>query len=307
MTTPTPKPLGFCKRAWIFVGERFPLSSHIPMIASFSAGNIFMAQTLAQGSLLSSWSRLAVAFGVAMSFFLRLRIFDEIKDYETDLKINPTRPLARGLISLREAKFWLLGLFAFEIFLLLWVSPVLVASHALAMLYSLVMYREFFVGSLIRPHLTTYAVLHTFVSVLVGASVASIMTGIPFWNFSYLFWMLLLANWGFFNLFEFARKTFAPAEERENVESYSKIFGVPGSVLLSLSQALVPPGILYFVLGAQLDTEDRLILGALLGLVLIPALFFALRPSPFSAKAFRGLVGVYLILGYLGVAWVLAF
>ncbi len=42
-----------------------------------------------------------------------------------------------------------------------------------------------------------------------------------------------------FNIFEFGRKTFLASEERENVESYSNIFGRYGAVLLVLSQALL--------------------------------------------------------------------
>ncbi|MEO5666980.1 MAG: manganese transporter permease, partial [Bdellovibrionota bacterium] len=230
---------------------------------------------------------------------------DEIKDYETDLKINPTRPLARGLISISEVKIAIAILCIFELGLLTALSPLFAITHLLAMGYSFAMYLEFFVGKLIRPLLTTYAVLHTLVSVLIGSTISSVVTGVPFWKFSSHVWLLLLANWAYFNLFEFARKTFAPLEERDGVESYSKIFSIRGAVMLSLSQALIPIVLVSQVAGADFTKSDNLILWGLLILVVAPAFAFSLRPRIFAAKMFRNMVGLYLICGYLGLAWIL--
>jgi 4-hydroxybenzoate polyprenyltransferase len=307
------------KRWWVFVSERFPLGSHVPMLASFTLANVFIGLALyspvgppvfdrgigTPGPEVISWVRIGLAFVLAMSFFLRLRLFDEIKDLATDLLVNPTRPLARGLITVPEVKRALLILSAFELLLLLFLAPLIAASHLLAMIYSFVMYKEFFIGDRLRPHLTSYAVLHTFVSVLVGGSLVSVVTERPFWDFAPSLVTLLVINWGFFNLFEFARKTFAPSEERENVESYSKVFGIPGAVALSLSQAVLPLVLISNVLGPSITKSDWLLLGALLVLPLGAGLGFAIRKHTFGAKLFRGFVGVYLILGYLGLAWVL--
>jgi hypothetical protein len=307
------------KRWWVFVSERFPLGSHVPMLASFTLANVFMGLALyspvgppvfdrgigTPGPEVISWARIGLAFILALCFFLRLRLFDEIKDFATDLAVNPTRPLARGLVTIPETKRAILILSVFELSLLFFLSPLIAASHLLAMIYSFVMYKEFFMGSVLRPHLTTYAVLHTFVSVLVGGSLVSVVTQRPFWEFAPSLSALLLINWGFFNLFEFARKTFAKQEERERVESYSKVFGIPGAVALSLSQAILPLLVLSRVLGNSLSKADWLLLAAFLVLPLGAGLGFAIRKHLFGAKLFRGLVGLYLILGYLGLAWVL--
>jgi 4-hydroxybenzoate polyprenyltransferase len=299
------------KRWWIFIRERFAPATHVPMIASFTLANGCLGLAMLAMPVLSrnpeALHRLPLAMAVALAFFLRLRIFDEIKDYQTDLRVNPARPLARGLIRIAGAQRVIVGLCAFEILALSLLAPMLACSHLLAMGYSLLMYREFFIGSYLRPHLTTYAILHTFVSVLSAGTVVSVVTGVPFWGFSSSMWLLLLANWGYFNLFEFARKTFAPAEERANVESYSKVFTVVGAVALSLSQAIVPLLIVHHVLGAGLTQLDNSILVGLLAIVVAPALAFAIRPNTLAAKWFRGLVGIYLIFGYLALAATLAF
>lgn len=294
------------KRWFIFIRERFPPASHLPMIVCFTLANARLGVALLglpeEARNPTLLTRTLIAFVVVLAFFLRLRIFDEIKDHATDLKVNPDRPLARGLIRIREAKWVILGLCAFEILALALLAPMLALSHLLAMGYSLVMYREFFIGHYLRPHLTTYAVLHTFVSVLIAGTVVSVVTGLPFWEFSSSMWLLLLANWGYFNLFEFARKTFAPLEERANVDSYSKIFTIPGAVALSLSQAVLPLLIVQRVLGPRLTRADHIILLGLLVLVVAPALALVLRPQTIAAKIFRDLVGLYLVLGYLALA-----
>lgn len=299
------------KSWWIFLSERFAPATHVPMIASFTLANASLGLVLLASPELNrnapALERLPLAFVVAVAFFLRLRIFDEIKDHATDVVVNPDRPLARGLIRIPEAKRVILGLCVFELLALCLLAPVLALSHLLAMGYSFVMYREFFIGEHLRPHLTTYAVLHTFVSVLSAGTVVSVVTGLPFWGFSPSMWLLLMLNWGYFNLFEFARKTFAPTEERPHVESYSKIFTVPGAVALSLSQAILPLVIVRHVLAGSLTGIDNIVLSGSLVLVIIPALVFIIRPMAWAAKMFRGLVGLYLILGYLALAATLGF
>jgi len=307
-------------RRWtIFIAERFPLASHVPMILSFTLANVFMGLSLHEPARIENYldslklpgadavsiTRVAIAFTVALAFFLRLRIFDEIKDFETDLKVNPTRPLARGLIKIPEAKIAVTILTIFELALLAILSPWLALSHLLAVAYSFLMYQEFFIGDILRPHLTTYAVLHTFVSVLVGATIMSTVTGLMFWEFSRSPWFFALANWGFFNLFEFARKTFAPSEEREGVESYSKVFSIPGAVSLSLSQAVVPLLLVSNIADASFTPNELFALWSPLVLVGGPALAFVIRPRVFAAKMFRNFVGLYLIAGYLSLVWVL--
>lgn len=294
----------FIDRSWTFISERFPLGSHLPMIASFVAANALFGTTL-NGSAFYSAARMCLGFIVAFSFFLRLRLFDEIKDYETDLIVNPTRPLARGLIKVSEVKIALALLCLGELLIVVALSPQLAASHLLGMLYSFLMYREFFIGSLIRPHLTTYAVLHTVVSSFIGATVISVVTNLPIWNFSSSLLWLLLANWGYFNLFEFARKTFAPSEERNNVESYSKIFSVRGAILLSLSQAIVPLLIFARVLESRLSSTHWAILCSLLLMVTVPSVFFWVRPHPVEAKRFRNMTGLFLVVAYTSLALIL--
>src|SRR5271165_2793512 len=81
----------------------------------------------------------------------QMRLGDEIKDLDKDRKIHPERPLARGLLSVEEARRGM----GFLIFFLLLAGAGLVASGrclggamlAGATIYAWLMYREFFVGA----------------------------------------------------------------------------------------------------------------------------------------------------------------
>lgn len=219
------------------IKERFPPLSTLPMIVLFVAGNGLIAQHLTG---ISSGARLYFsAFLLALSFFFRLRLFDELKDYETDLKVNPHRPLARGLLSTSQVWNMALYLIGFEVVLAGFIGLHALTAHGLAIIYSLLMYKEFFVGRWLRPHLTLYAVTHTLVSAFLGFSMASIIISKPIWQFPPVLFLTALMNWSIFNLFEFARKTFSPGEERQHVDSYSSLYGVWGAVALSWSQAFI--------------------------------------------------------------------
>ncbi|MBV2169243.1 MAG: UbiA family prenyltransferase [Bdellovibrio sp.] len=245
-----------------------------------------------------NWPRFAIVFVLLLSFFFRMRLFDEIKDYEVDLKVNPTRPLARGILSVSQVKKALFILILFELVVAgsLGLNPFLI--HALAIGYSLLMYEEFFIGDWLRPHLTTYAVTHTFVSTLLGLSSAVAMTGMELTKLPSSALLFFLMNWAFFNLFEFARKTFAPSEERNHVPSYSNIFGCTGALLLSLSQALAGVLLIY-------PYDSNHLLFAAMALYMIASLSYALLRTEKAARFFRGLSGVYLLLHYILLIYVL--
>ena len=260
------------------------------MILVFTASHeVYLAHSQVRDFNWVQWAYVTVFI---FSFFLRIILFDEIKDYEVDLKINPTRPLARGLIQIKEVKIALLLLILLELIMTwnLGLSPFLI--HAMAVGYSLLMYEEFFIGEFLRPHLTTYAVTHTFVCTLLGIStLVSSGAGIELQK-SILGFVFM--NWFYFNLFEFARKTWSSAEERTGVASYSQIFGLWGSVFLSLSQ--VGLGVLSFA--GLPDSTCSVALGVGVIYCLL-SLVFPFRPSPKTASFFRGLTGAYLLIHYL--------
>lgn len=292
--------MNLAKKWWVFAQERFSLASHIPMVGLFVLGNMIVTQSLT--SVAKIYSDFPLIFAFTFCFFFRMRCFDEIKDYEVDLKVNPTRPLARGLLSIRQVKIMIGALSVLELFLAsrfwtnfgLGLAPLL--FHVIAMAYSFLMYKEFFIGQYLRPHLTTYAVTHTFVSTLLGLSVAAQTTGVV--NLAMMKTVLIMApiNWSMFNLFEFARKTYAPEEERPTVDTYSSLFGSWGALFLSLSQVVLA---LIFLRMTDINGFAFQAIGALIPL--IAGLYYVLAKTKKSGQIFRAVVGAYLLLFYIGL------
>lgn len=275
---------------WALIKERFSPLMYIPMILVFTGANGVYGTIVTHQSW--SWGRFALVFLLMLSFFFRMRLFDEIKDYEVDLQINPTRPLARGILSISSVKKALGLLIFFEVLLAATLGPGPLIAHGLAIGYSLLMYEEFFVGDLLRPHLTTYAVSHTFVSALLGFSCAVAMTGHDPAHLPKAAYYFFLMNWAFFNLFEFARKTFAPAEERDHVPSYSKIFGSSGAVALSMLQGVMGVGIFFY-------QESSLWAPLVLLLYVFTCVPYLIQPNEKYAKLFRSSSGIYLMAHYI--------
>lgn len=284
---------------WTFLSERFDPKSYVPMIVSFC-----MLNAVYMNPLLKFYPRpavFAVLLALTFSFFFRMRLFDEIKDYDVDLKINPHRPLARGLLTLAQVKTAIFCLIVLELVLAGWLGLSTFFAYVIALGFSLLMYVEFFLSDFLRPRLTTYAVSHTFVSVLIALFIALGANQAPWDWISLPVIFLLLSNWCFFNLFEFARKTFARAEERPQVDSYSKIFTLPGAVMLSVSQAVLGVLLLYLGLRDLIPNALTPLWECLILLMLYTAAcsWFMLTNNPNSIKFFRSFSGAYLIAQYV--------
>jgi hypothetical protein len=221
-------------RRWaIFLHERFSPSQYVPLLALYFLSLLYFTQSLSSSqdpqSLLALWS-------VVLSFFLRLRLFDELKDFSFDCQHNPQRPLARGLLSVDQVRSALLGLIVFECLLMKIYFSSFFYHYLSVVFYSLLMFEEFFIGKWLRPHLTTYAVFHTFVVFLLSLTVSyglkGSLEGQKVFAFSALHWFL-------FNYFEFARKTFSSTEERVEVTTYTSLFGWRGALFLCLTQLVL--------------------------------------------------------------------
>jgi len=286
---------GFLKRWFIFIQERFNPVETLAVVVFYFLANALLAVKSISG-VLSSVSAYLTGGLVILTVFFHLRIFDEIKDYQTDLMVNPQRPLARGLISVEEAKKTALGLILAEILLSGAAGiPALLAIN-MVIIYSLIMYREFFIGKWLRPHLTTYALLHTLISCLMSVFIFSAVTGLYLWQIPISYLIFVLVSWMIFNIFEFGRKTFSPGEEKSLVDSYSKSFGPWGAISLVLLMATVAVWAAFY-LGSlfQLNIVFFFALGGLFGLLFISSLLYAICRNTRTAKIFRLLCSIFIL------------
>lgn len=285
---------------FVFCRERFSPLQYIPMIAVFLGTNIAFVFKVEGES--APTRTILLMFVIFLSFFFRMRLFDEIKDYEVDLKFNPSRPLARGLLKVTDVKKMLGFLFILEFLIALSLGQVTFIAWLVAAVYSLLMYKEFFIGPILRPHLTTYAITHTFViNLLAVLAMLSVSKG-DISYFSRYHFAFVLMNWCYFNLFEFARKTFAAIEERSEVDTYSSLFGTKGAFALSVKEVFLGLGLLYFCYQGLsqilMPWQFYVLAGAGVGYFLIGLLYF-IKPTVPSAKLFRHISGFYLLTHYV--------
>ncbi|MET1076635.1 MAG: UbiA family prenyltransferase [Pseudomonas sp.] len=227
LTLASPFPSRFL--AWL--KERFPFANALLFFILYlaTATVVRAGQT---GSLEVSLRDL-IGCLVTWSFFLLLRVLDEHKDYQLDCHNHPQRVLQSGLISLRHLKVaGVLAVLAqglWSLWLDQGIGQVTLAWVAL-LAWTGLMAKEFFIHDWLNRHLTWYAVSHMLVMPLVVWWLANLAAPGCTLSLELQAMMALAFVSGF--CFEITRKTKGPEEERDSIESYSRIFGTRSSAVL---------------------------------------------------------------------------
>lgn len=286
------------KAWWQFTKERFEPWSHMTMIFVFLLAHLLVVNSVKMITIFSLQNFILLV-GVT-AFYFKLRLYDEVKDFDLDVIINKSRPLPRGLLNHRDMYRGMITCILIELasFSLMGLQSFITLS--IAILYSLLMYKEFFIAEKIRPHLTTYALTHTIVTTFLSFAIFSFLTQLSFIDVikNPYFVSFALANWLLFNLFEFGRKTFATEEERPNVDTYSSLFGKLGAASLVASQAIIA-----HALALGLDDLNQAIVywgfGILIVTLAIVSINFIISNTRAAAKRFRSFSSIYIVVFYL--------
>ena len=154
----TIRPPRTLQRWWNFLNERAnPVS-----IAVIASGPVFGGFDI--GVSASEWLLAMLSFAFVAAGLVLARIMDECKDFDKDCRINPTRPLPRGLLTVSEMRF---GIHALTVvmtmiaFVLAYLQATTAAMMGLtATLYLLLMEREFFVGERLAKSPIIYGLVH---------------------------------------------------------------------------------------------------------------------------------------------------
>ena len=157
-----------CLNRWaVYQRERFPLASHVPLVAAFSASAVCFSSLLRGHYAAPTAAALGVAFLTSLLFFLQLRIADEFKDFEEDSRFRPYRPVPRGLVTLRELAWLGAAAAGVQLALAFWLEPSLVWLLIATWLYLTLMTREFFVRRWLKKHPVVYMTSHMLILPLV--------------------------------------------------------------------------------------------------------------------------------------------
>jgi 4-hydroxybenzoate polyprenyltransferase len=287
-----------------FIQERFSPGVHLLLIMPLFAANALVAMR----TLGTPWHPLQAVVGIVVTclIFFRLRVFDEIKDFATDQTIHPDRPLARGLISVPEARQMALLLLLAEGLLVLWALPGALSNWLLVAGFSGLMFKEFFIGPWLRPKMELYAVTHTASAMLIGLFISTATSQLSLTTLPPVVWWFAVANWGAFNVYEFARKTYGTDEEQPHIESYSKRLTPWGAVVLTGINVLLALLGWWMAVGATATLSNPIpfIVGALglLGLALVVSLQYSLTPQRRQAVIYRNVMQGFIVLFYGAVS-----
>jgi len=172
---------------------------------------------------------------VILLVFFHLRVFDEHKDAEEDMKAHPDRLLSRGVIGLPFLRNAALVAIAAEAGLAASISTSALIAWGVCLAFTLLMAVEFGVGKWLRTRMMAYAFSHNPITPLLGVFAWS-TTGLPF---DPLFGWYLGAVAAGGLAFEVGRKIRLPEEERPGVSTYSQALGrTTASAWLSLGALL---------------------------------------------------------------------
>jgi 4-hydroxybenzoate polyprenyltransferase len=211
----------------VYQKERFPLLTHGPLIAAFSACAVGFSSLL-RGSPVPTAGMFLTAFAVCLLMFLQLRIADEFKDAAEDARWRPYRPVPRGLVSLKELRIVFILAAIIQTALVLILDPRLMLVLAIAWTYLALMSVEFFCRGWLKRRPVVYLLSHMGIMPLVDLF-ATACEWLPRASFppGGLGWFLAAS---FFNgiVIEIGRKLRQPADEEEGVETYSRLWGKSG-------------------------------------------------------------------------------
>ncbi|MBD2185159.1 UbiA family prenyltransferase [Planktothrix sp. FACHB-1355] len=289
-------------RWWIYQRERFPIVAHGVLIAIFSSAAISYSVLLRGGTKILNLSTIIVAFISVFLFFLQLRIADEFKDFDDDLRYRPYRPVPRGLVSLRELGWLGVATGIIQLSLAVWLTPTLALLLGLVWLYFGLMCKEFFVHNWLKAHLLAYMCSHIVIVPLINLYATAcdwlVAQASPPAD---IFWFLVAS---FFNgmVIEIGRKIRSPKDEEFGVETYSAVWGRKKAVFAWLG-AIALTAIASFISASQIDFATPV--GCLLAILFIVAIavawLFLRQPITKWAKLIEKTSSLWTLLVYLSL------
>ena len=254
----------------IYLNERFPLGKNSFFVLIFTLSGYIYAGLLYNSKIIKSilskevnrvpllwdkeidkvpmiWYKLLPLFIIIFMFFFQLRITDEFKDYEEDLKYRPYRPVQRGIISLKALGKIGIATIIIQIILAHVINSKLIYFMLLVWIYMFLMTKEFFIKNWLTERILIYALSHVVIMIFITLVILkgtgyileshfletlylsleryekNIFIGlIPLFALNYLNGIVL----------EIGRKTRKANEEEYGVQTYSKLWGRKKAVFI---------------------------------------------------------------------------
>ena len=216
------------KRLYVYFKERYPIFPRIG-VGVIIFCEIYFIILLNNGV---TWETIAPKLGIqeaigaftVFAFLMWLRVADDLKDYETDKKLFPERPLPSGRVKIKDVMIACTLVQAITVALnLIFMNNRI--FFVILYIYGYLMSKWFFQRSKIQPSLPLALVTHNPVQAIVNLYIISFtvikygIQPISFINIMALFTLYFPAL-----IWEISRKIRAPKDENAYT-TYSKLFG----------------------------------------------------------------------------------
>lgn len=296
------EPAAFFRRWRIYFAERFPPLQHGTLIAAFCFGLQAYAGASSIPAQKPGLVPFAVAFVTTFLLMLQLRILDEFKDFEDDVRWRPYRAVPRGLVSLASLRnLWFIAA-ALQSAAVLLVDARLFAGLLAIWLYSGLMGVEFFMRRWLKAHPLAYMLSHILIAPMIALQVVQIQL-LPSGAGARGLAPLLLATYFAFCVIEVGRKIRAPAHEQAGVETYTALWGAPRALAAWLAFMACASALAMYA-AAQVDAAPGVAVPVAVVLVIaaIAAVLF-LRTPGHSGKHFNALSGLWVVALFLSLGF----
>ena len=292
----------------IYLNERFPLGKNSIFVLIFTLSGYIYTGLLYNSKIINQifskeikvpmpWHKIVALFIIIFMFFLQLRITDEFKDYEEDLKYRAYRPVQRGVVTLKA------------------LGKIGIAT---VIIQIILMAKEFFIKEWLTKRILIYALSHVVIMIFITLVIVNATQYIVLGEAENIFKFVALQRYrhnidialiplftlNYLNgiVLEIGRKTRRADEEEHGVQTSSKLWGKKKAVvILSLLFAVE-----YFlvILGLSYTYEKYFLFSGLtLLIILIISIYFMIKflKKDLSGKIVESVSGLWIVFSSMGL------
>ena len=313
----------------IYLNERFPLGKNSIFVLIFTLSGYIYTGLLYNSKIINQifskeikvpmpWHKIVALFIIIFMFFLQLRITDEFKDYEEDLKYRAYRPVQRGVVTLKALGKIGIATVIIQIILAYIIDFKIIYFMIIVWFYMFLMAKEFFIKEWLTKRILIYALSHVVIMIFITLVIVNATQYIVLGEAENIFKFVALQRYrhnidialiplftlNYLNgiVLEIGRKTRRADEEEHGVQTYSKLWGKKkAAVILSLLFAVE-----YFlvILGLSYTYEKYFLFSGLtLLIILIISIYFMIKflKKDLSGKIVESVSGLWIVFSSMGL------
>ena len=313
----------------IYLNERFPLGKNSIFVLIFTLSGYIYTGLLYNSKIINQifskeikvpmpWHKIVALFIIIFMFFLQLRITDEFKDYEEDLKYRAYRPVQRGVVTLKALGKIGIATVIIQIILAYIIDFKIIYFMIIVWFYMFLMAKEFFIKEWLTKRILIYALSHVVIMIFITLVIVNATQYIVLGEAENIFKFVALQRYrhnidialiplftlNYLNgiVLEIGRKTRRADEEEHGVQTYSKLWGKKkAAVILSLLFAVE-----YFlvILGLSYTYEKYFLFsGLVLLIILIISIYFMIKflKKDLSGKIVESVSGLWIVFSSMGL------